>query len=206
VPAGTLRTYVTPGLGCRLYTVSMPVQIGVTTHSFDDPTALLSDCHRRVEMFMGSLEAVASRCADPLTDDVRRSLDLALRYFREAAPKHTADEEESLFPRLRQISTPEMSAALHQLDTLEGDHRWAEPLHEAVDTIGNEYLRDGILPAPRAETFQASVAALAEMYRRHIQVEDEQVFPVATRLMSAAEKSSVAREMAERRNVKLTQL
>ena len=30
----------------------MPVQIGAQSHSFSDPTGLLSDCHRRIEMFL----------------------------------------------------------------------------------------------------------------------------------------------------------
>jgi hypothetical protein len=28
----------------------MPVQIGAKAHTFSDPTGLLSDCHRRIEM------------------------------------------------------------------------------------------------------------------------------------------------------------
>jgi Hemerythrin HHE cation binding domain len=75
----------------------MPVQIGATAHNFSDPTGLLSDCHRRIEMFLRSLQTVASG-GPKLDEERRRALDLALRYFREAAPKHTADEEESLFP------------------------------------------------------------------------------------------------------------
>ena len=31
----------------------MPVQIGTETHNFSDPTGLLRDCHRRIEMFLG---------------------------------------------------------------------------------------------------------------------------------------------------------
>ena len=42
-----------------------------------------------------------------MTEETRVALESALRYFREAAPKHTADEEESLFPRLRQMHLPE---------------------------------------------------------------------------------------------------
>jgi hypothetical protein len=37
----------------------MPVQIGAKGHSFSDPTGLLSDCQRRIEMFLGSLQRVA---------------------------------------------------------------------------------------------------------------------------------------------------
>lgn len=79
----------------------MPVQIGATTHSYSEPTGLLSDCHRRIEMFLGSLERVAARVDQPFSSEFRSAPEAALRYFHEAAPKHMADEEESLFPRLR---------------------------------------------------------------------------------------------------------
>jgi len=47
----------------------MPVQIGAQSHHFSDPTGLLSDCHRRIEMFLGTLERVASVIDQPLTED-----------------------------------------------------------------------------------------------------------------------------------------
>ncbi len=49
----------------------MPVQIGARSHSFSDPTGLLSDCHRRIEMFLGTLERIASVIDRPLTEDTR---------------------------------------------------------------------------------------------------------------------------------------
>lgn len=180
----------------------MPVQIGTITHSFSDPTGLLSDCHRRVEMFMGALQAVAATVDRPLTDESRRSLDLALRYFREAAPKHTADEEESLFPRLRQMNNPELHASLAKLEKLENDHRWADPLHARVDEIGQKYLREGSLCRADSEEFRCAVEKLAAMYKRHIEVEDRDVFPVANRVLPKELKEAIAKEMASRRQVK----
>ena len=79
----------------------MPVQIGAKTHSFSDPTALLSDCHRRIEMFLGNLEKIAVSIDRRLGNEERAALESSLRYFREAAPKHTADEEESVFSRMQ---------------------------------------------------------------------------------------------------------
>ena len=70
----------------------------------------MSDCHRHIEMFLGALEGVASVIDHPLTEETRAALESALRYFREAAPKHTADEEESLFPRMRQKRDPNVEA------------------------------------------------------------------------------------------------
>jgi hemerythrin-like domain-containing protein len=41
------------------------------------------------------------------------------------------------------------------------------------------------------------------MYKQHINVEDELVFPLAARLLSDADKSAIADEMATRRKVRL---
>ena len=69
---------------------------------FSEPLGLLSDCHRRIEYFLEVLIAVdAETAGGPLIPSRRTALEGALRYFAVGAPKHTRDEEESLFPRLR---------------------------------------------------------------------------------------------------------
>src|ERR1017187_10966064 len=74
----------------------MPIVIGAKRESsFTDPIGLLSDCHRRVERFLAVRVHVATQApGEPFTGEQRTAWDTALRYFREAAPKHTADEEE----------------------------------------------------------------------------------------------------------------
>jgi len=181
----------------------MPVQIGANAHTFTNPTGLLSDCHRRVEMFLGILEEVAVRIDRPITKDTGRGLETALRYFERAAPKHTADEEESLFPRLRQIDNPEIQSALSRLEKLEEDHRWAAPLHSEVERLGTQYLSGAELSDTEIATFRDSVARLACMYKQHIGIEDELIFPLAARLLPWVEKRAIAQEMAARRKVPL---
>ena len=181
----------------------MPVQIGAPTHDFSDPTGLLSDCHRRIEMFLGSLEAVAKVIDRPLTDGTGRALASALRYFREAAPKHTADEEESLFPLLREVRHPDVQSALIRLEDLEKDHRLAAPLHAQVERLGRQYLSSGTLSPADVEGFRKAVASLTSLYQQHISMEDDVVFPVAARLLSPAERAAIAVEMATRRKVRL---
>jgi hemerythrin-like domain-containing protein len=179
----------------------MPVQIGAKQPSFSDPTGLLSDCHRRIEMFLGSLQFVADIIDRPLTEEARAALESALRYFRVSAPKHTADEEESLFPRLRRLQDPEMERALATLDTLEGDHRKAEALHAEVDALGTECLDKNYLATTEANQFRRAVSGLASIYGEHIRVEDEVVFPAAKRRLSSSQRSAIANEMANRRNL-----
>jgi len=181
----------------------MPVRIGAPTHGFSDPTGLLSDCHRRIEMFLGSLDAVARAIDRPLAEEASRALDSALRYFREAAPKHTSDEEESLFPRLRQIHHPDIQSALIRLDSLEEEHRRAAPLHAEIERLGQLCLSRGSLLPEEAEAFRKAVATLVSMYQQHISVEDSLVFPLAARLLSQTDKAAIANEMASRRNVRL---
>lgn len=177
----------------------MPVQIGGKTHSVSEPIGLLSDCHRRIEKFLGSLQRVAALIDKPLTNDGRAALESALRYFLEAAPKHTADEEQSLFPRLRQIQHPDVEATIRTLEPLEKEHREADSLHAEVDRLGRRALDEGSLPAAEANRFRQTIAGLTSIYREHIQIEDELIFPVAGRVLSRADKMAIATEMAARR-------
>lgn len=162
----------------------MPVQIGAQAHNFSDPTGLLSDCHRRIEMFLRVLEGVASVIDRPLPEETRGALKSALRYFREAAPKHTADEEESLFPRLRQMHLPDVEAAIERLEPLEQDHFLAGSLHAEVEALGQRYLATGRLESTGIATFRKAIASLISIYKQHISIEDDLVFPLAARFLS----------------------
>ncbi len=178
----------------------MPVQIGQKSPEMQtDPLGLLSDCHRRVEMFLGVLKAAAALDGRLLNDEEKRSLDNALRYFREAAPKHTADEEESLFPRMRQTGSTEAQTALAELERLEADHRWADPLHAYVEGLGQKWLAAGKLDATDATAFKEAVAQLGAMYARHIDIEEKVVFPAASRCLPKHEQHRIGLEMTARR-------
>jgi hypothetical protein len=76
------------------------IVIGAKRESdFTDPIGMLGDCHRRIERFLDVLVRVAEQAhGEALNEEQRGALDTALHYFRDAAPKHTADEKESRFP------------------------------------------------------------------------------------------------------------
>ncbi len=179
----------------------MAVRIGASSHGFSNPTGFLSDCHRRIEMFLGALEAVAKALDRPLAEGERKSLDAALRYFRESAPKHNADEEESLFPRLRRIRDPQAQQAVEKLETLEREHRWAEPLHAEIDRLGQICLSGRELSAEAVRNFREAVSQLGAMYRTHIAAEENVVFHAASLVLSAADQAAIAKEMEARRSL-----
>ena len=180
----------------------MPVVIGSKPEStFADPVGLLTDCHRRIERFLGALVQVVAQ-AEPLTSDQQASLETALRYFREAAPKHTADEEESLFPRLRGLPHPELTPAFQKMDALESDHEQADRIHAEIDRLGQSWLAEGSLPAPGRARFSELVTRLVDLYRSHIALEERELFPTAAAVLTPGEYEAIGREMAARRGLR----
>ena len=181
----------------------MPIVIGSKPESdFTDPIGMLGDCHRRIVRFLHVLVQLAVRGAgEELTADERALLTNSLRYFREAAPKHTADEEESLFPRLRGLNNPEVEAVLARMDSLEQDHECADGVHAEIDRLGRMWLAAGRLSAADAWYFADLTTRMEKLYRYHIGVEDTEVFPFAARALSAAERQAMGREMAARRGL-----
>jgi hemerythrin-like domain-containing protein len=181
----------------------MPIVIGAKQQSnFTDPIGLLTDCHRRIERFLSVLLKVSTEVhGGPLNGDQRTSLETALRYFHEAAPKHTADEEQSLFPRLRQMDRAEVKQMLARVDALEQDHVRAGENHAEVHRLGQKWLAAGMLPTADAGRFSVLLEELSNLYRAHIAVEEDEVFPLADQSLSAPERQAIGGEMAERRGL-----
>jgi hemerythrin-like domain-containing protein len=181
----------------------MPIVIGASRESdFTDPIGMLSDCHRRIERFLDVLVRVAEQAlGGELNEERRGALDTALRYFHDAAPKHTADEEESLFPRLRRSGNARVRTLLTRIESLEEEHVCAGRSHDEVDSLGRLWLRDGRLPPEQASRLLTVLVQLRDLYRHHITTEDNEVFPVAAATLSASDREAIGREMASRRGV-----
>ena len=182
----------------------MAIQIGAKpSPTFEQPIELLSDCHRRVESFLKALIVVTTQAGGgELSTPQRDALQTALRYFREAAPKHTADEEESLFPQMRAIGGAEAEAALAKIAALEADHQAAAPDHAVVEELGQKWLAQNELSADEVSQMRRALQRLQQMYERHIAIEDHEVFPLAKRVLDKQRLAQVGREMAARRGAK----
>ncbi len=171
---------------------------------FSDPLAMLSDCHRRVERFLDGLLAVAEQArGGELTANQREALDLGLRYFGGMGAKHNADEEESLFPRLRASGRADLQAVLGRVAVLEEEHVRAGTAHAEVDELGRRWLEGGRLTVEESGRLCGVLAELAELYRGHIAVEDGELFPAAAAALSVEERKAMGAEMAARRAVNI---
>jgi hemerythrin-like domain-containing protein len=173
----------------------MPVQIGAPPDSgFDNPLGMLVDCHRRIEHFLHILSTVAERLGtDALANEETSAIEAALNYFRTGGIRHNADEEESLFPRLR------ADGEAVDLDSLESDHRIAGELHQEADALYRKWIAAGSLDISEHLRLTAITNRLQRIYREHIRLEEEVVFPLAARTLSPQELAAMGNEFERRR-------
>lgn len=183
----------------------MVVRIGDKPEgSFTNPLGLLNDCHRRIESFLRMLITVTAQAQGAeLNREQRSALESSLSYFKEAAPKHTMDEEGSLFPRMRAVQGGRVKAAFAKIEALEKDHKVAEACHGEVESLGRRWLVEGSLSAEAVRRLAERLDELFALYRRHIQVEETEVFPLAGKILEPSEIEAIGREMAGRRGIAL---
>lgn len=177
----------------------MAVQIGGKPDSgFDDPIGMLTDCHRRIERFLDILGRVAARAEGrTLNAEEREAVEAGLRYFHESGPRHNSDEEESLFPRLRTAQVPAEVAP--QIDRLAGEHHQSEALHKEAAELFTRWLAEGDLHAVDRNRLRAVLAKLQHIYAEHIRLEEDVVFPCASRLLDRQAVAAIGAEFRARR-------
>jgi hemerythrin-like domain-containing protein len=169
---------------------------------FTQPIEMMMDCHRRIEKFLTVLlQVIESAAGRPLDAEHREALDTVLKYFRQGAPRHTEDEEKSLFPRLRALHNAHADEVLNHIESLEADHRKAEAAHARIDTLGMQWLNGEGLAARDLTEMRSLATQLRETYLAHIQQEDAQLFPLAKQLLSDEQLQAIGKEMQQRRAV-----
>ena len=175
----------------------MAIQIGAKPDSgFDDPIGMLKDCHRRIESFLGILCVVVDRAQGRnLTDEERNAVKAALEYFRTGGQRHTADEEESLFPRLRKSN----AKSFEEIDRLEDEHQEANDLHGSVERLYSAWIESGGLGLEEAQQLRSQTARLKQLYSDHIQVEETIVFARAIHVLDSHTIAAIGTEFRFRR-------
>jgi len=177
----------------------MAIQIGARPDSgFGDPIGKLKDCHRRIESFLGILCLVAGRAhGRSLTGEEHDAVQSALQYFRTGGRRHTADEEESLFPRLRASA----AGFPDEIGRLEGDHHEANDLHASVEQLYSNWISSGGLGLEDTLQLLSEVDRLKQLYCEHIHVEETIVFAYATETLDRPTIAAIGSEFRRRRNV-----
>ncbi|MFN3648391.1 MAG: hemerythrin domain-containing protein [Armatimonadota bacterium] len=168
-----------------------------TAPTFDDPLGMLRACHRRIEAALTRLGRVVELEREgELPEPARTALRQVLDYFAIGVPRHSADEDESLFPRLRSELAGEAVA------TIAEEHAALETLHHELDRIGRRLVETGrCANAAERERLGELADRLQAIYGGHIRREDEELFPLAERTVAAEVLQEVGAEMAARRGI-----
>jgi len=169
---------------------------------FSNPFGLLVHCHEKIEAQLKVLERATQLVphADVrLLPELFAKVEAACAHFAVVGIKHTADEEESLFPRLRLWGGAAGQETLDAMDQLESQHRTAEQLHREFDNLIARIPRDGSADSYDLERFNDFTTELTSFYRPHIELENSLIFPVAQRVLSPGQIHAIGQEMRERR-------
>ena len=158
---------------------------------------MLEDCHRRIERFLNILCIVAAQASGrSLNQEESTAVTAALHYFQEGGRRHNADEEESLFPRLR-AAQPDDSQA--RLADLEDDHRRTGDLHQQVEVLFRKWIDSFAISNSEQQALLSSTAELKRIYAEHIRLEESTVFPHAAQVLDKAAIAAIGLEFQARR-------
>lgn len=160
---------------------------------FEDPVGVLRACHGRIERHCTTLLKLPGHLRTAGWDDqAREAARRIVRYFTSAALDHHRDEEEDLFPVLRTLG-PAPAAVIERL---EGEHGEMEAAWRQLEP----YL---VAPAKIADigAFEAGAQRFCEIYRRHIELEENEVFAPAEALLTNEQKRRIGTAMAARRGL-----
>lgn len=166
------------------------IQIGAKTATLDEPIEHLMACHRRIEQRLDTLVASAARFGtDP--SEALAAIAGSLRFLDTNGVRHTEDEENSLFPRLRGKLSEQENVFV---ESLEDQHDEAAQIYARLKALASQLPSADLLPQ-----YTTCAENLRALYREHIRSEDEILTVLAKRSLDAAELREIAAEMRERR-------
>lgn len=168
---------------------------------FGDPIGALRHCHRMIDRQLAQLEEGCRMLREgaPAPLALER-LQVMKVNFSGPRDRHTQDEEQSLFPRLRAHEVELGARVLDVLDALESEHRIAEAIHSDFREL-LELLSAGTEPPELiAARISRCAGALASHYRSHMHFEDEVIFPAASRVLEPGDLVEMGDEMRARRS------
>lgn len=159
---------------------------------FDDPLGVLAACHERIERHCTLLRRIVEHLRASGADaDARAAAERVMRYFDRAGRDHHEDEEQDLFPALRESGDAELLQVLAELESQHArmDALWAA-LRARLESLDAQ---------TQDPAFARVVEDFAALYARHLETENAQVLPRARRLLDAERLAGIGAAMARRR-------
>ncbi|MGH9479059.1 MAG: hemerythrin domain-containing protein [Terriglobales bacterium] len=184
-----MLTQITPGAGAA----SLADALAAGDRS--DALTLLLGCHQRIRHFTSVAVRLSAAEAPPA--QLAAAATAVHRYYTVALPLHEADENESVYPRLRAAALPQELAEANQamVDQHAGINAMVAqlvPQWTAITAGGGE------APALARATAAATRQLQAE-WAQHLELEESVIFPALRRHLSLAALAAIRQEMSARR-------
>jgi hemerythrin-like domain-containing protein len=162
------------------------------------PIDELAAAHEDLERRLVELEGVARQLTPSVSPDVVMWMCQRLGELEREGLLHALDEEESLFPRIRNKVSPD--AAAH-LEVLSQQHREAQELFPTLSSL-LELIKTSTSEEQRSHAIarlDGYLEPFAEHYRFHIGFEEKEVLGLAKRVLTDTELAEISEEMRKRR-------
>lgn len=171
------------------------------TASTEVPLEMLSACHIRIQHQCDVLQRLAKHIKTHGSDESAQSAAKSImRYFDTAAVDHHADEEDDLFPALLESVAGSDPVCIRQLiDRLCREHR-------QLEAAWRQLRKKLLLIASATDTLlsQDDVDAFVSLYNSHIDTEENELLPMANRLLGQHDIERIGRAMRQRRGITVT--
>lgn len=158
-----------------------------------DAVDLLLGCHTRIRHF--TAVAVKLSRPDAPRAEVAHAAQAVYRYYSVALPLHEADENQSVYPRLRAALPPGALAEANQ--AMVDQHKDIDAIIAALLPRWQELpTRPDLAPASGTDAER-----LQEAWRTHLELEEQVIFPALRAHLGEADRAAIRREMGERRRI-----
>src|SRR5690554_369236 len=169
--------------------------------STEAPLEMLAACHIRIQHQCDTLQRLAAHVREHGSDDqAQQAAKNIMRYFDTAAVDHHADEEQDLFPALLESVAGSDPVCIRQMiDRLCREHRQLE--------AGWRTLRKVLLQVADGKQTELSphdVDAFVATYSAHLELEENELLPMANRLLGEHHIEQIGRAMRDRRGIKIS--
>ena len=167
-----------------------------------DAVDLLLGCHQRIRHFT----AMAVRLSRPNApaEQIPAAAQAVYKYYSQALPLHEADENDSVYPRLRKTlaatSAEQWDPARHAIADA---NQTMVDQHAAINIVVAELLPlwralpDDPAAAPRTSEM---AQRLETAWNGHLELEERLIFPALRELLDPESRTAIRQEMAARRH------
>ena len=162
--------------------------------SFETPFDMLSGCHQRIRMFCDLAQRLPAQPAP--AEEVAEAASRLCLYFGTALPLHEQDEEDTLHRAMQAAGAPGMDALFARLRK---EHRTIEEVLQELLPRWESLKESPELLAAEKEKLGQDAEALAAAFAPHLDMEENELYPLARRVLSADVLADMLRAMRARR-------